>query len=103
MNLAHFLFFLLLTACFMKFGGCIVRMFTTVTQIGVDPGLLIGCVCVFVCLCVCVCVCVCVYYHYADWCRPGSPDRVCVCVYVFVRVCVCFIWALSIWRSGLRV
>ena len=62
MNLAHFLFFLLLTACFMKFGGCIVRMFTTVTQIGVDPGLLIGCVCVCVCVGVCVCVCVCVFY-----------------------------------------
>lgn len=31
-----------MATCFMKFGGCVVRMFTTVTQIGPDPGLLIG-------------------------------------------------------------
>lgn len=33
---------LAIATCFMKFGGCVVRMFTTVTQIGLDPGLLIG-------------------------------------------------------------
>jgi len=33
---------LAIATCFMKCGGCMVRMFTTVTQIGLDPGLLIG-------------------------------------------------------------
>jgi mannose-P-dolichol utilization defect protein 1 len=27
---------------FLKLVGCLVRMFTTVTQIGLDPGLLLG-------------------------------------------------------------
>jgi len=33
---------LAILTCFMKLGGCVVRLFTTVTQIGLDPGLLIG-------------------------------------------------------------
>ena len=33
---------LAIATCFMKMGGCVVRLFTTITQIGFDPGLLIG-------------------------------------------------------------